>query len=70
MMKRSEKYRPAGRGYVSEFDRFIHDFLARHPEVEQERRRGWDIWWDQRVDLDELDKQRENALPVKPYVYD
>ncbi|NHZ42837.1 DUF3460 family protein [Massilia violaceinigra] len=55
---------------MSEFDRFIHDFLARHPEVEQERRRGWDIWWDQRVDLDELDKQRENALPVKPYVYD
>jgi hypothetical protein len=38
--------------------------------VEEDRRRGWYIWWDHRVDLDELDKQRENELPVKPYVYD
>ena len=70
MMKHSEKYRPASQAYVSEFDRFIHDYLARHPEVEEDRRRGWTIWWDHRVDLDELDKQRQNELPVKPYVYD
>lgn len=54
-MKRSEKYRPASKGYVSEFGQFIHDCLARHPDAGQERRRGWNIWWDQRADLDELD---------------
>lgn len=69
-MKHAEKYRPASRQYVSEFEQFMDGYLARHPEVEQDRQRGWYIWWDHRVDLDELDKQRENALPVKPYVYD
>ena len=69
-MKHTEKYRPARKAYVSEFDQFMGDFLARHPEVEEDRKRGWNIWWDHRVDLDELDKQRENELPVKPYRYD
>lgn len=69
-MAHTEKYRPARKPYVSEFDQFMQDYLARHPEVEQDRRRGWDIWWDRRVDLDELDKQREDALPARPYVYD
>ncbi|WP_167237212.1 DUF3460 family protein [Massilia genomosp. 1] len=69
-MKHAEKYRPASRQKVSEFEQFMHDYLARHPEVEQDRQRGWHRWWDHRVGLDELDKQRENALPVRPYVYD
>ncbi|RSZ60211.1 DUF3460 family protein [Massilia atriviolacea] len=69
-MAHTEKYRPARKAYVSEFDQFMQDYLARHPEVEQDRRRGWDIWWDRRVDLDELDKQREDALPARPYAYD
>lgn len=69
-MKHTEKYRPASRQYVSEFEQFMDDYLARHPDVQEDRQRGWYRWWDHRVDLDELDKQRENALPVKPCVYD
>jgi Protein of unknown function (DUF3460) len=56
--------------YVSEFDQFLHTFLAEHPEVREDRRRGWYIYWDHRVDLDELDKQREDTVPVKPYGYE
>ncbi|MDQ1920566.1 DUF3460 family protein [Massilia pseudoviolaceinigra] len=70
MMKHTGKYHRPGGAYVSEFEEFMHGFLAQHPEVEEDRRRGWDIWWDHRVDLDELDKQRENELRVKPYVYE
>jgi hypothetical protein len=68
-MPYNEKYRPARKAYVSEFDRFMDDYLARHPDVQEQRRRGWRIWWDHRLDPDECDLQRNDALPVPPYVY-
>jgi hypothetical protein len=48
----------------------LTDFLHQHPEVEEDRRRGWKIWWDHRIDLDLLDQQRRNAVPFKPYQYE
>ena len=70
MMKKQQRYRPFAGGYVSDFDQFLHGYLAAHPEVEQDRTRGWYIWWDHRVDLDELDKQRKDTVPDKPYHYE
>jgi hypothetical protein len=69
MKPHAEPYRVGHAGYVSEFDQFLHEFLERHPEVERDQKRGWYIWWDHRVDLSELDKQR-NDLPVKSYSYE
>ena len=70
MPRKPEQYRPMAGGYISEFDQFIDGFLAQHPEVEEDRQRGWYIWWDHRVDLDELDKQRKDSVPDKPYHYE
>ncbi|WP_426101178.1 DUF3460 family protein [Massilia sp. TSP1-1-2] len=70
MPAKPEQYRPMAGGYVSEFEQFLNGFLAEHPEVREERQRGWYIWWDHRVDLDELDKQREDAVARKPYSYE
>jgi len=70
MMKKHQAYRPFAGGYVSEFQQFMDGYLARHPEVEQDRKRAWYNWWDQRVDLDELDKQRADSVPDKPYHYE
>ena len=69
-MRKPEQYRPMAGGYVSEFEQFLNGFLAEHPEVEQDRRRGWYIWWDHRIDLDELDKQRTDTVPKKSYHYE
>ncbi|MES2320124.1 MAG: DUF3460 family protein [Pseudomonadota bacterium] len=69
-MKPSPRYRPFAGGYVSEFEQFMDNFIATHPEAERNRRRGWGIWWDHRVDLDELDKQHADEVPVKPYHYE
>lgn len=70
MNRRHEKARDDNFRYVSEFDEFLHRFMAEHPEVEEDQMRGWYIWWDHRVDLDELDKQREDSVPAKPYQYE
>jgi hypothetical protein len=70
MKSQAEKYRVGHGGYVSEFDQFLHSFLDQHPEVQEDRQRGWYIWWDHRIDLNELDKQRKDTVPVKPYGYE
>lgn len=64
------KYHIRHGGYVSEFDQFINDFLVHHPEVEEDQKRAWYIWWDHRVDLKDLEKQQEDTVPVKPYQYE
>jgi hypothetical protein len=65
-----ERYRPFAGGYVSEADQFLDQLLRDNPQLEEDRLRGWYIWWDHRVDLDELDKQRASEVPVKPYQYE
>ena len=56
--------------YLSEFARFMDDFLAKHPDVVEDQERGWYIWWDHRLDLAELKKEQEGEVPSKPYPYD
>jgi hypothetical protein len=70
MRTHSPRYRPMGAGYVSEFDQFMDDYLARRPAVAEQRQRRWYVWWDHVVDLDELARQRQDSVPVKPYHYD
>jgi hypothetical protein len=57
-------------GYVSDFEQFLKDYERQHPELADDRMRGWYIWWDHRVDLDELDKQRQSEVRAKPYHYE
>lgn len=70
MPNKPVRYRAGGAGYVSEFDEFLDGFLRAHPEVEEDQKRGWYIYWDHNVDLDLLEEQRKNAVKVKPYVYE
>ena len=70
MKANTAKYRIGHGGYVSEFDQFLDGFLRTHPEVEADQKRGWYIWWDHRLDLDELEKQHKDEVPAKPYQYE
>lgn len=70
MSRKEIVYKPRHGGYVSEFTRFIDGFMKAHPQVEQDQRHGWYIWWDHNVDLDERERQGKDTLPQKPYSYD
>ena len=70
MQKKDIRYRPGHGGYVSEFTRFIDQFIEQHPEVEKSQRHGWYIYWDHNIDLSELDRQKRDSVPAKPYSYD
>ncbi|UUZ53976.1 DUF3460 family protein [Massilia sp. H-1] len=70
MSRPAERYRPFAGGYVSEADQFLGDLLRARPALEEERMRAWYSWWDRKVDFGELDRQRADAVPVKPYHYE
>lgn len=55
--------------YVSEFEEFIDRYMEQHPAVREDQRRGWNIWWDHRLDLDAVDRQRKDSVPPNPYYY-
>jgi hypothetical protein len=57
------------REYVSEFGRFIDGYLAQHPEVKAEQRRGWTIWWDHVRDLDAERRAASDSVPTPGYYY-
>lgn len=69
-MHAPERYRPFSGGYVSEMDQFLARLLRERPDIVEDRQRGWYIWWDHRVDLDELNRPHRDEIPVKPYQYD
>jgi len=55
--------------YVSEFEEFLEGYKSAHPNVEEDQRRGWKIWWDHRQDLDAVDRQKKDTVPPNPYYY-
>lgn len=56
-------------GYVSEFTAFMENFLAEHPEEIQEQRRGWAIFWNHKMDFDEMKKAAGDSVPTEGYYY-
>lgn len=69
-MSKTERYRPYSGGYVSDYEQFMHKYLERHPEVQEDRQKGWYIWWDHRLDLAEQDKLHQSEVARKPYHYE
>ena len=56
--------------YTSDIESFMNSFLARHPDVVEDQKRGWYIWWDHRLDLDEDERVKTAEELPKPYSYD
>lgn len=53
--------------YVSEFTLFMNQYLAKHPEVVEDQKRGWDIYWNRKVDLAAFEKAKEDYVPNDGY---
>jgi hypothetical protein len=56
-------------GYESDATRMIRDLLAGKPEIVDEQKKGRALWWDRRLDLDRLRRERESRVAQKGYVY-
>ncbi len=54
-------------GYQSEFTRFLDGYLATHPDVPVDQKRGWYIYWDRHVEMSDIERERKENLPYVPY---
>lgn len=55
--------------YVSDFGRYIEDFMQHHPEELRVQKEGWDIFWDKEVDFHVWEDEREDSVPTPGYYY-
>lgn len=55
------------KAYVSEFTRFIDQYLQDHPEEVEEQRRGWNIFWHRHVDFAAQKEAEAAAVPDDGY---
>ena len=58
------------RNYVSEFTQFMNRFLAEHPKVVADQRRGWNIHWKPIVDPRALEDAEADRIPYAAYESD
>jgi len=56
-------------GYESDATRMIRELLAEKPAIVDEQKQGRALWWDRRLDLDRLRRERESSVAQKGYVY-
>jgi hypothetical protein len=56
--------------YESEHTRFIREMMQKHPEWQEDQRRGRAIWWDRKLAAQGDGAGREAVEPHRPYPYD
>jgi hypothetical protein len=56
-------------GYESDATRLIRGLLEERPQIADEQKSGRSLWWDKRLDLDQLRRARESRVRQKGYVY-
>jgi Protein of unknown function (DUF3460) len=57
------------KGYESDATRMIRELLQAKPEIAEMQRAGRAIWWDRKLDLDEIRRAQESRVKQKGYVY-
>jgi hypothetical protein len=55
--------------YQSEITQFIDQLKTEQPDLESRQRAGRSIWWDKKLDREQLAEWRDAQVPQKPYVY-
>jgi hypothetical protein len=56
-------------GYESDATRMIRELLQKKPQLAEEQKRGRSLWWDRKLDLDELRRGEDSRVKQKGYVY-
>ena len=55
--------------YESDHTKFMREFLAKNPQVEEKRLAARSVGWDKEQNIEERKRFNESAEPMKPYVY-
>lgn len=56
-------------GYESDATRMIRALLESRPQIAAEQKTGRALWWDRKLDLDQLRREQQSQVNQKGYVY-
>ncbi len=56
--------------YVSEHTKFMQEWLKKHPQELEEKRKGRALWWDKPQSEEVRKAFQQASVPVKSYYYD
>jgi len=57
------------KGYVSDFSKFMNQYLEEHPEVVEEKKRGWASFWLLKTEIRSPEKSKDDVAPDDSYGY-
>ena len=60
---------PVTKPYESDLTRMIRELLQAKPHIVQEQKKGRALWWDKKLDSEELKRIRESNVKQQAYVY-
>jgi len=60
---------PMAQPYESDLTRMIRELLLEKPHIVQEQKKGRALWWDRKLDTEELKRTRESSVKQQAYVY-
>ncbi|HET7200895.1 MAG TPA: DUF3460 family protein [Burkholderiales bacterium] len=55
--------------YESDITRMIRELLRDKPHIVQEQKKGRALWWDKKLDPEDLERARESNVKQQGYVY-
>ncbi len=55
--------------YESDLTRMIRELLQEKPHIVQEQKKGRALWWDRKLDLEDLKRTGESNVKQQAYVY-
>jgi hypothetical protein len=55
--------------YESDITRMIRELLRDKPQIVQEQKKGRSLWWDKKLDPDDLKRAQESSVKQQAYVY-
>ncbi|HET7765570.1 MAG TPA: DUF3460 family protein [Burkholderiales bacterium] len=60
---------PVTKPYESDLTRMIRELLQAKPHIVQEQKKGRALWWDKKLDSEEMKRIQESNVKQQAYVY-
>jgi len=57
------------KGYVSDFSKFMNQYLEEHPEVVEEKKRGWASFWQRKTEIRAPEITKDDIAQDDSYGY-
>ena len=55
--------------YESDAAKLLSDLMRKKPQIAGEKTKGLALWWDRKLNDDELKRAQESEVRQQPYVY-